>query len=91
MPKLGNETLKAELGRAAWKVLHTTMSRYPDKPNEDERTALFSYIHLFARLYPWYRLFLLNWKGSSTDFGGKKLVVNVLATSDKYYKNILLR
>ena len=53
MPKLGNETLKAELGRAAWKVLHTTMARFPDKPTEDESTALFSYIHLFARLYPW--------------------------------------
>ncbi|CAF9915469.1 MAG: hypothetical protein GOMPHAMPRED_000766 [Gomphillus americanus] len=52
MPKLGNETLKAELGRAAWKVLHTTMARFPDKPTEDESTALFSYIHLFARLYP---------------------------------------
>lgn len=54
MPKLGNETLKAELGRAAWKLLHTTMARFPDQPSEDERTALFSYVHLFARLYPWY-------------------------------------
>jgi len=53
MPKLANETLKAELGRSAWKVLHTTMARFPDKPTQDEQTALFSYIHLFARLYPW--------------------------------------
>ncbi|KAI9677275.1 MAG: hypothetical protein M1829_002617 [Trizodia sp. TS-e1964] len=52
MPKLGNETLKAELGRAAWKVLHTTMSRFPDSPTEDESNALRSYLHLFARLYP---------------------------------------
>ena len=51
--KIGNETLKAELGRAAWKLLHTTMAKFPDKPNEDEQTALLSYIHLFARLYPW--------------------------------------
>ncbi|MCJ1404601.1 hypothetical protein MMC11_007827 [Xylographa trunciseda] len=28
------------------------MARFPDKPSEDEQTALFSYIHLFARLYP---------------------------------------
>lgn len=52
--KIGNETLKAELGRAAWKVLHTTMAKFPDKPTPDEKTALTSYLHLFARLYPWY-------------------------------------
>lgn len=51
--KLANETLKADLGRAAWKLLHTTMAKYPDAPTQDEQTALFSYIHLFARLYPW--------------------------------------
>lgn len=28
------------------------MARFPDKPTEDEQTALFSFIHLFARLYP---------------------------------------
>ncbi|KAI9843702.1 MAG: hypothetical protein M1837_006170 [Sclerophora amabilis] len=50
--KLGNETLKAELGRAAWKLMHTTMAKFPDKPTKDESTALQSYIHLFARLYP---------------------------------------
>ncbi|SLM34535.1 ERV/ALR sulfhydryl oxidase domain [Lasallia pustulata] len=54
MGKLGNETLKAELGRAAWKLFHTTMARFPDTPTADESTALFSYVHLFARLYPWY-------------------------------------
>lgn len=53
MGKIGNETLKAELGNAAWKLLHTTMAKFPDKPTDDEQTALFSYIHLFARLYPW--------------------------------------
>jgi FAD-linked sulfhydryl oxidase len=51
-PKLGNETLKAELGRAAWKLFHTTMARFPDKPSKDESDALKSYIYLFARLYP---------------------------------------
>ena len=53
MGKIGNETVKAELGRAAWKLFHTTMAKFPDKPSQDEETALFSYIHLFARLYPW--------------------------------------
>ncbi|KAF1982379.1 hypothetical protein K402DRAFT_397645 [Aulographum hederae CBS 113979] len=51
-PKLGNETAKAELGRAAWKLFHTTFARFPDKPTKDESRALKSYIHLFQRLYP---------------------------------------
>jgi FAD-linked sulfhydryl oxidase len=50
--KLGNETLKAELGRAAWKLFHTTFARFPDKPTADESSALDTYIHLFQRLYP---------------------------------------
>ncbi|ERF68017.1 hypothetical protein EPUS_06407 [Endocarpon pusillum Z07020] len=52
MGHLGNETLKAELGRAAWKLFHTTMARFPDQPSEEESAALKSYIYLFARLYP---------------------------------------
>lgn len=52
MSKLGNETLKEELGRAAWKLFHTTMARFPDKPTTEESKALKDYIHLFARLYP---------------------------------------
>lgn len=52
MPKLGNETAKAELGRATWKYFHTVMARFPDKPTTDESAALKSYIHLFQRLYP---------------------------------------
>jgi FAD-linked sulfhydryl oxidase len=51
-PKLGNETIKAELGRAAWKLFHTIMARFPDAPTADEKSALKSYIHLFQRLYP---------------------------------------
>ncbi|KAL6708689.1 hypothetical protein ACN47E_002385 [Coniothyrium glycines] len=50
--KLGNATAKAELGRAAWKVLHTTFARFPEKPTEEEQEALRSYVHLFQRLYP---------------------------------------
>ena len=53
MGKIENATAKAELGRAAWRLFHTTMAKFPDKPTQDEQTALFSYIHLFARLYPW--------------------------------------
>lgn len=52
MPKLGNETAKAELGRATWKYFHTVMARFPDKPTTDESDALKNYIHLFQRLYP---------------------------------------
>ncbi|CAI7573633.1 uncharacterized protein N7487_007580 [Penicillium crustosum] len=52
MPKLGNETVKAELGRATWKYFHTVMARFPETPTEDQKEALRSYIYLFARLYP---------------------------------------
>jgi len=51
-PKLENATAKAELGRASWKLFHTMMARFPDKPTPDDSLALKSYIHLFARLYP---------------------------------------
>ncbi|KAG8930163.1 hypothetical protein FRC03_006469 [Tulasnella sp. 419] len=52
MPKLGNATAKAELGKATWKLLHTITLRYPDNPTPDERQALSSYFYLFSRLYP---------------------------------------
>ncbi|KAK9239582.1 ERV/ALR sulfhydryl oxidase domain-containing protein [Lipomyces kononenkoae] len=52
MPHLGNETIKAELGRASWKLLHTILARYPEKPTAEEREALSSYIYLFSRVYP---------------------------------------
>ncbi|KAM5345304.1 hypothetical protein ACJ41O_011166 [Fusarium nematophilum] len=51
-PKLENATLKAELGHATWKFLHTMMARFPDKPTKDDRMALETFMHLFARLYP---------------------------------------
>ncbi|EME39690.1 hypothetical protein DOTSEDRAFT_75366 [Dothistroma septosporum NZE10] len=50
--KLGNETAKAELGRATWKYFHTVMARFPDKPTREESTDLKSFIFLFQRLYP---------------------------------------
>jgi FAD-linked sulfhydryl oxidase len=52
MPKLSNETAKAELGRATWKYFHTVMARFPDKPTPEESASLKTYIHLFQRLYP---------------------------------------
>jgi len=52
MSKLGNETAKAALGRATWKLLHTMTLRFPEHPTADEREALNSYFHLSARLYP---------------------------------------
>lgn len=49
---LGNETAKAELGRASWKLFHTMMARFPDKPSQDDQESLEAYVYLFARLYP---------------------------------------
>lgn len=43
---------RAELGRATWRFLHTMVSRYPEKPTQDERKTLESFFHLFGRLYP---------------------------------------
>ncbi|KAF4123011.1 mitochondrial FAD-linked sulfhydryl oxidase [Geosmithia morbida] len=51
-PKLENATLKAELGRATWKFMHTMMARFPEKPSDDDRRTLDTFIHLFGRLYP---------------------------------------
>ncbi|KAI0800285.1 ERV/ALR sulfhydryl oxidase domain-containing protein [Fomes fomentarius] len=52
MPKLGNATAKAELGRATWKLMHTMTLRFPEQPAQDERDALDNYFHLMSRLYP---------------------------------------
>ncbi|PYH40831.1 flavin-linked sulfhydryl oxidase ERV2 [Aspergillus saccharolyticus JOP 1030-1] len=52
MPKLGNATAKAELGRATWKYFHTMLARYPEEPTEEQQETLRSFIYLFARLYP---------------------------------------
>ncbi|GAA5994168.1 hypothetical protein JCM5350_006340 [Sporobolomyces pararoseus] len=52
MPKLGNATAKAELGRASWKLLHTMAARFPENPTTSEREAFKSFLYLFSRLYP---------------------------------------
>ncbi|KAL6903132.1 ERV/ALR sulfhydryl oxidase domain-containing protein [Trichoderma evansii] len=51
-PKLENATLKAELGRATWKFMHTMVARYPEKPSLEERKTLETFVYLFSRLYP---------------------------------------
>lgn len=52
MPKMANETLKAQLGNSAWHLLHVVLARYPDKPTEQEKNTLKQYIHLFGQIYP---------------------------------------
>ncbi|KAM0756565.1 hypothetical protein T439DRAFT_282338 [Meredithblackwellia eburnea MCA 4105] len=52
MPKLKNETLKAELGRSTWKLLHTMAARFPTNPTDNERDTFKEFIYLFSRLYP---------------------------------------
>lgn len=52
MAKMGNETLKAELGRASWKLFHTIMAQYPETPTKQEQTTLTNYIYLFSQVYP---------------------------------------
>lgn len=52
MAKMGNETLKAELGRASWKLFHTIMAQYPETPTVKEQATLENYIHLFSQVYP---------------------------------------
>ncbi|ABN64495.2 predicted protein [Scheffersomyces stipitis CBS 6054] len=52
MPKMADETLKAQLGNAAWKLFHTILARYPDKPSKQEQATLKQYINLFAQVYP---------------------------------------
>lgn len=43
---------RAELGRATWKFLHTMVARFPEKPSDDDRRTLETFMHLFGRLYP---------------------------------------
>lgn len=52
MPKLLNETAKAELGRHAWYLFHTVLGRFPELPNKSEREDLLNYIRYFTKLYP---------------------------------------
>lgn len=52
MPQMENATLKAELGRASWRLFHTVLARYPEKPTPQEQATLKQYLTLFAQVYP---------------------------------------
>ncbi|KAG7817383.1 hypothetical protein KL928_004118 [Ogataea angusta] len=52
MPKMANETLKAELGNASWKLFHTILARYPETPTPEQKQHLADYIRSFALVYP---------------------------------------
>lgn len=52
MPKMTNETLKAELGNAGWKLFHSVLARYPVEPKQEEKESVANYIHYFAQVYP---------------------------------------
>lgn len=52
MPQMENATLKAELGRATWRLFHTILARYPEKPTLQEQATLKQYLTLFAQIYP---------------------------------------
>ncbi|KAJ3193592.1 hypothetical protein HK101_004563 [Irineochytrium annulatum] len=52
MSKMGNETLKAELGRASWRLLHTMAGKFPLEPTPEQQGTLLDFIYLFAELYP---------------------------------------
>ncbi|GMM38316.1 flavin-linked sulfhydryl oxidase [Saccharomycopsis crataegensis] len=52
MPKMENATLKAELGRSTWKLLHNVLARYPDHPTDTEKDSLKQFFNYFVQVYP---------------------------------------
>ncbi|KAJ1800922.1 hypothetical protein LPJ59_000712 [Coemansia sp. RSA 2399] len=52
MGKMANETLRAQLGRRTWYLLHVMASRYPEEPTKDEKDAAKGFLFLLSRLYP---------------------------------------
>lgn len=52
MPKMENATLKQELGRATWKLLHNILARYPDAPTAGQKQLLAQFFDLFVQIYP---------------------------------------
>ena len=52
MSKMGNETLRAQLGRASWHLLHTMSVKYPLNPTRKDQQDYLSLIKLIAQFYP---------------------------------------
>ncbi|KAL6935902.1 hypothetical protein ACO0OL_002086 [Hanseniaspora opuntiae] len=52
MPLMPDLEKKQELGRHAWYLFHTVLSRYPDEPSTQQQDKLKQYINLFAEFYP---------------------------------------
>ncbi|KAJ3212999.1 hypothetical protein HDU83_008389 [Entophlyctis luteolus] len=52
MGAMKNETVKAELGRSAWRLLHTMAGKFPAKPTKTQMAAMNDFIYLFGQLYP---------------------------------------
>lgn len=52
MPLMPDLEKKQELGRHAWYLFHTVLSRYPDEPSTQQQEKLKQYISLFAEFYP---------------------------------------
>jgi len=52
MSALGNATIRAELGRSTWTLLHTMAARFPDEPTAEQQDDLRDFVYLLSRLYP---------------------------------------
>lgn len=52
MPKMENATLKQDLGRSTWKLLHNILGRYPEKPTDTEKESLKQFFNVFVKVYP---------------------------------------
>ncbi|KAJ3372052.1 hypothetical protein GGF31_002314 [Allomyces arbusculus] len=52
MPTMGNQTLRAALGRSSWHLIHTMGNTYPNAPQPDEQESMRLFIYLIGRLYP---------------------------------------
>lgn len=52
MPAMGNTTIRAELGAATWRLLHTMASRFPKEPTQVEQLSFEVFVTLLSRLYP---------------------------------------
>jgi hypothetical protein len=50
-PAAGSDYV-AELGRAAWKLLHAVAEQYPPVPTYDDQQSALQFIYTFAKMYP---------------------------------------